>query len=129
MIALTVGVKGIDVMLTGTVLLIPNDVSGFRFKVKLLVVVVVVVVVTVVVVVVDAVVDATAAAPYAPEKLNPNPKDVSPNIPAEVTGAPNEGPVAAVQVEESENGINSMVFELAVAAKVDAGVTPGGTSK
>ena len=31
--------------------------------------------------------DATAAAPYAPEKLNPNPKDVSPNIPEEVTGA------------------------------------------
>ena len=34
-----------------------------------------------------------------------------------------EGPVAAVQVEESENGVKSMVFELAVAAKVDAGVT------
>ena len=52
---LTVGVKGIDVMLTGTVLLIPIDVSGFRFKEKLLVAVVVVVVVTVVVVVVDAI--------------------------------------------------------------------------
>lgn len=32
--------------------------------------------------------DATAAAPYAPEKFNPNLKDVPPNIPAEVTGAP-----------------------------------------
>lgn len=47
--------------------------------------------------------DATAAPPYAPEKFNPNLKDVPPNIPAEVTGAPNKGPVAAVQVEEFEN--------------------------
>ena len=116
-------------MLTGTVLLIPIDVSGFRFKVKLLVVAVVVVVATVVVVVVDAVVDATAAAPYAPEKFNPNLKDVPPNIPAEVTGAPNKGPVAAVQVEEFENEVKSMVLELAAAAGVDAGVTPGGTLK
>lgn len=52
---LTVEVKGIEVMPTGTVLSIPVDVSGFMFKVNPLVMVVVVVVVTVVVVVVDVV--------------------------------------------------------------------------
>lgn len=124
MIALTVEVKGIEVMPTGTVLSIPVDVSGFMFKVNPLVMVVVVVVVTVVVVVVDVVVDATGIAPPAPGNFNPNPKVVPPSVPVEVVGEPNEIPVAAVEDEAFENEVNSMVLDLVVATAVDAGSKP-----
>lgn len=83
----------------------------------------VVVVVLVVVVVVD-VVDAVETAPPIPGNFNPNPEAVPPNTPAKVDGAPNENPVAAVEVEAFENEVNSMAPELAVAAKVDAEAKP-----
>lgn len=125
MIALTVEVKGMEVLPTGTVLLIPVDDSGFKLKVMPLVVVVVVVVVTVVVVVVDVVVDAVVVAvPPAPGTFNPNPKVIPPSVPAEVVGAPNESPVAAVKAEAFDIEENSMVFELTVVATGDAGAKP-----
>lgn len=115
-IAFTVEVQGMEVIPTGTVLLIPVDVRGFRSKTKLLVVPVVLQVVKVVVVVVDVIAD--------PENFIPNPKAISSSDPVKVAGVPNENALAAVELEAFDTEMNPMVLELVVATTVDAGTKP-----
>lgn len=64
------------------------------------------------------------AAPFTPENINPNPEVPPPRIPCKVVVAPNEGRVAAAEVETFDVDVKNMVLELVVVATADAGVKP-----
>lgn len=76
------------------------------------------------VVVIDSVAE---AAPLTPGDFNPNSKVISPNLAAEVVRAPNEDPVAAVQVGTLDFDVNSMVLKPVVMATVELESNLGGS--